>query len=108
MTQKDVEQIVSSEIFSFRDAALLDYTKSIMVSPIEKKLEYEWVTPSEIFMSWIACDMRERNVAVAYACGGFAETGYPWGLILKDRNNSGPPNQWYKTLEHCIADYGPC
>lgn len=106
MNSKEVEEILISELAKFRDEGLRRLAKSFVVLPSPKSLIFEWINPVENYESWIVCDMKERNVVVVYASGGFASKGSPWGLVYGNKSYSGPPSCWYRTLEDCIADYG--
>ncbi|HRX81585.1 MAG TPA: hypothetical protein P5307_21095 [Pirellulaceae bacterium] len=69
-------------------------------------LIWEWSKDQPIYPVWLVADLGENNVGVAFADGGYAAYGHPWGLIFLDDQYSGPDFSWYATLEECLRDSG--
>ncbi len=106
MTSEEVTKLVEVELSMFRDAGLRKRVETHIVLPFPQERIHEWGEIDVPFTAWIVCNTTAKNVAVAYACGGFDKVGFPWGLVFKDQGSSGPPSCWYSTFEECVSDSG--
>ena len=106
MNDNDIKKLVEQEIKQLKNKGLLASLKPFLIPLKSKAMIWEWEGKKENYTAWVFADLQERNVGIAYAEGGFASKGAPWGLIFLDKETSGEDYFWYKTLEECLDDSG--
>lgn len=61
--------------------------------------------PDAEYRAWDVFDIGVRDVVIGFAEGGYAKSGYPWGLSFRTSEESGPSDCWYRSLEECAIDF---
>ncbi len=95
-------EIIESELSSMELGAKKYFMSKLI--PLEKKyLKWEYGNDEE-FPAWVVADLRDRDVGIAYCCGGHGASGDRWGIIFLHDNYFGMDVAWYSSLNDLIKD----
>ena len=106
MNEHDIASLIDEQISNIADESVRDGLRKLLIPVRVQTRTYGWESEIEEYRLWIVADMQIRNVGIAFAEGGFAKQGLPWGLVFLDEQGSGGSENWYATLEECIVDSG--
>ena len=109
LTQNQAKALVESSISEFKNSELKQRVKFNLLEPYPISLRHEWNGQEQLYTAWVICRIPStgpRSGVIVYACGGFADSGLPWGVVDTVQLDSGPSSCWYDTFEKCVIDTG--
>ncbi len=102
----EIDDIVSAQRASFKDASVSAAVARLGVQPYKSVRAWDYGEPGERFCCWIIAESRKENLAVAYCERGFGPE-HPWGVILHRGDDfqmsMGMDSDWFGTLEEVFT-----
>ena len=100
-----VKELVAAELRRFRDPAVLPRVGHLLVEPRPVERQWDYGSPDEWLVCWVALEHRESNTGIAYCDSGFGPEN-PWGLIFLDGPHLGigMDSAWFPGLEIAIKE----